>query len=160
MKISIVTISFNQTCFLEEAICSVLEQGYPNVEYIVVDPGSTDGSREIIERYSDRIDKVIFEPDEGPADGLNKGFAHASGDVFGFLNSDDVLEPGALSGAARYFEARPEVDVVSGHSWIIDEEGRKSGVSTRTGFPCEWRHTELVFWLSLLPFFARRSFAA
>lgn len=125
MKISIVTISFNQTCFLEQAICSVLEQDHPNVEYIVVDPGSTDSSREIIERYSDRIDKVIFQPDEGPADGLNKGFAHASGDVFGFLNSDDVLEPDALSGAVRYLEARPEVDVVSGHSWIIDAEGRK-----------------------------------
>lgn len=125
MRFSIVTISFNQAQFLEQAICSVLEQDYPNVEYIVVDPGSTDGSREIIERYSDRIDKIIFEPDDGPADGLNKGFAHASGEVFGFLNSDDVLEPDALSGAASYLEARPEVDVVSGHSWIIDAEGRK-----------------------------------
>lgn len=125
MKFSIVTISFNQERFLEQAICSVLEQDYPNVEYIVVDPGSTDGSREIIERYRDRIGKIIYEPDEGPADGLNKGFAHASGDVFGFLNSDDLLEPGALSGAARYFETYPEVEVVSGHSWIVDAEGRK-----------------------------------
>jgi len=124
MKISLVTISFNQARFLEQAICSVLDQDHPNVEYIAVDPGSTDGSREIIERYRDRIDKIIFEPDKGPADGLNKGFAHASGDVFGFLNSDDVLEPGTLSGVARYFETHPEVDVVSGHSWIIDAEGR------------------------------------
>ncbi len=125
MKISIVTISFNQARFLEQAICSVLEQGHPTVEYIVVDPGSTDGSREIIQRYRDRIDKLIFEPDKGPADGLNKGFAHASGDVFGFLNSDDTLEPGSLSSVARYFETHPEVDVVSGHSWIIDAEGRR-----------------------------------
>src|SRR5215217_6342515 len=125
MKISIVTISFNQAPFLEQTICSVLEQDHPHVEYIVVDPGSTDGSREIIERYRDRIDKIIFEADKGPADGLNKGFAHASGDVFGFLNSDDMLEPGALSDAARYFETHPEVDVVSGHSWVIDAEGRK-----------------------------------
>lgn len=125
MKFSIVTITFNQARFLEQAIHSILNQDYPDVEYIVVDPGSTDGSREIIERYSDRIEKIIFEPDEGPADGLNKGFAHASGDVFGFLNSDDVLEPGALSGAASYFEARPEMDVISGHSWIIDAEGRE-----------------------------------
>lgn len=124
MKISIVTISFDQARFLEQAICSVLDQDHPDIEYIVVDPGSTDGSREIIERYRDRIDKIIFEPDEGPADGLNKGFARASGDVFGFLNSDDVLEPGALSGVAHYFETHPEVDVVSGHSWIIDAEGR------------------------------------
>lgn len=125
MKISIVTISFNQVRFLEQAICSVLKQDHSNVEYIVVDPGSTDGSREIIEQYRDRIDRVIFEPDRGPADGLNKGFAHASGDVFGFLNSDDMLEPGALSDIARFFETHPEVDVVSGHSWIIDAEGRK-----------------------------------
>lgn len=125
MKFSIVTISFNQARFVEQAICSVLNQDYPEIEYIVVDPGSTDGSREIIERYSDRIDKIIFEPDEGPADGLNKGFARASGDVFGFLNSDDMLESGALSGAARYFEIHTDVDVVSGHSWIIDAEGRK-----------------------------------
>jgi glycosyltransferase involved in cell wall biosynthesis len=125
MKISIVTISFNQARFLEQAISSVLEQDHPNVEYLVVDPGSTDGSREIIERHRDRIDKIIFEPDRGPADGLNKGFAHAAGEVFGFLNSDDILEPGALSGAARYFETHPEVDVVSGHSWIIDADGRK-----------------------------------
>jgi glycosyltransferase involved in cell wall biosynthesis len=124
MKISIVTISFNQARFLEQAICSVLEQDHPNVEYIVVDPGSTDGSREIIERYRDRVAKIIFEPDKGPADGLNKGFAHARGDVFGFLNSDDVLEPRTLSVVARYFEAYPEVDVVSGHSWVIDAEGR------------------------------------
>jgi glycosyltransferase involved in cell wall biosynthesis len=125
MKISIVTISFNQVRFLEQAICSILEQDHPNVEYLVVDPGSTDGSREIIERYRDRIDEIIFEPDKGPADGLNKGFAHASGDVFGFLNSDDILEPGALTGVARYFETHPRVDVVSGNTWIIDAEGRK-----------------------------------
>src|SRR5215212_920496 len=117
MKFSIVTISFNQVRFLEQAIYSVLEQDHPSVEYIVVDPGSTDGSREIIERYRDRIDKVVFEPDKGPADGLNKGFAHASGDVFGFPNSDDILEPGTLSGVARYFETHPEVDLVSGNSW-------------------------------------------
>ena len=84
MKFSIVTISYNQAQFLEQAIRSVIEQDYPDVEYIVVDPGSTDGSREIIERYRDRIDRIIFEPDKGPADGLNKGFAQATGDVFGF----------------------------------------------------------------------------
>jgi len=119
MKITIVTISFNQVKFLEEAIRSVIEQEYDAVEYIVVDPGSTDGSRDIIERYRDGITKVIFEPDNGPADGLNKGFAAARGDVFGFLNSDDVLEAGALSSVAQYFKSHPNVDVVSGHSRII-----------------------------------------
>lgn len=123
MKVSMVTISFNQAQFFEEAIHSVVEQDYDNVEYIVLDPGSTDGSRDIIERYRDKIAKIIYEPDRGPADGLNKGFAEAHGDVFGFLNSDDVLEPGALSRVVQYFEAHPDVDVISAHSWIIDAEG-------------------------------------
>ena len=74
-RVSIVTISFNQEKFLERTIRSVLAQDYPEIEYIVVDPGSTDGSRDIIERYRDRIAHVIFEPDKGPSDGLNKGFA-------------------------------------------------------------------------------------
>lgn len=125
MKFSIVTISYNQAQFLEEAIRSVLEQDYPWIEYIVVDPGSTDGSREIIERYRDRIAKIIFEADEGPAEGLNKGFSAATGDIFGFLNSDDVLEPGSISKVAGYFDRHPDTDVVSGHSWVIDAKGER-----------------------------------
>lgn len=122
MKISIVTISFNQARFLEQAICSVLDQDYPDVEYIVVDPGSTDGSRDIIERYRDRIDKIIFEPDAGPADGLNKGFSYATGDIFGFVNSDDFLLPGALGTVAASFVANPDKHILSGHSLVVDEK--------------------------------------
>lgn len=123
MKISIVTVSYNQAQFLERAMCSIIEQDHNGLEYIVVDPGSTDGSRDIIGRYRNKIAKIVFEPDRGPADGLNKGFAGARGEVFGFLNSDDVLEPGTLSQVVQYFEAHPKVDVISGHSWIIDAEG-------------------------------------
>ncbi|ACL73179.1 glycosyl transferase, family 2 [Thioalkalivibrio sulfidiphilus HL-EbGr7] len=123
MKFSIVTISFNQAEFLEQAILSVLDQDYPDVEYIVVDPGSTDGSRDIIERYRDRIDKIIYETDLGPADGLNKGFTQATGDIYGFLNSDDVFMPGAFSAAAKVFEHFPCVDVVSGGALVVDEHG-------------------------------------
>jgi glycosyltransferase involved in cell wall biosynthesis len=121
VKISIVTISFNQAQYLERAICSVLDQDHQNVEHIVVDPGSSDGSREIIEKYSHRIAKVILDPDKGAADGLNKGFAAATGEVFGFLNSDDVLCPGALAEADRFLQRHPDVDVVSGDCEIIDE---------------------------------------
>lgn len=124
MKISIVTISYNQARFLEQAICSIINQDYPDKEYIVVDPGSTDGSREIIERYRDRIDKIIFEPDRGPADGLNKGFAHATGEIFGFINADDALLPGALSRVARAFAENPEVDVILGYVYQVDGDGR------------------------------------
>lgn len=125
MKVSIVTISYNQAKFLERAIKSVLEQDYEDIEYIVVDPGSTDGSREIIERYRSRIDKIIFEPDDGPADGLKKGFAWATGDIYGFLNSDDVLLSHTLFRVIEFFKAHPDVDVVSGHSIVIDEHERE-----------------------------------
>lgn len=123
MKISLVTISYNQVQYLEQAILSVLNQDYPDLEYIIVDPGSTDGSRDIIERYRDRLAQVVLEPDKGPADGLNKGFARAGGDIFGYLNSDDILLPGALARVAAAFRAYPGSDLVYGHGYIIDGEG-------------------------------------
>ncbi|NEP77047.1 MAG: glycosyltransferase [Okeania sp. SIO3B3] len=123
MKISIVTISFNQAKFLERAMRSVLDQGYENLEYIVVDPGSTDGSRDIIEKYRNRLGAVVYDPDKGPADGLNKGFKHATGDVFGYINSDDQLLPGSLACVAKAFAARPKADVIMGDGYMTDEEG-------------------------------------
>lgn len=129
MKFSIVTISYNQSRFLEQAIRSVTEQDYPDIEYIVVDAGSTDGSREIIERYRNRISKVIYDPDNGPSDGLNKGFAVATGDIYGFLNSDDVLLPSTIQKAAQFFRQRPNLDVVSGNVLILDAEGKTVRIS-------------------------------
>jgi len=122
LRVSIVTVSFNQADFLKDCIESVLNQEYKNLEYIVVDAGSTDGSRELIESYGSKIIK-IFEPDEGPADGLNKGFAKAGGDIFGFLNSDDYLLPDAIAEVTRHFNKFKSVDIVSGHSLIVDEHG-------------------------------------
>jgi glycosyltransferase involved in cell wall biosynthesis len=121
MKVSVVTISFNQARFLEQAIRSVLYQDYPDMEYIVVDPGSTDGSRDIIERYRDRIDKVILSPDSGPAEGLNKGFAQATGDIYGFINSDDALLPGAVTRVVKAYSKKPDADIVSGHLYMVGE---------------------------------------
>lgn len=120
LKVSIVTISFNQAAFLERTLLSVLDQDYPDIEYIVVDPGSSDGSRDIIERYRQRLSTVIYEPDKGAADGLNKGFAASTGDVLGFLNSDDLLFPDAVSAAVNALAKHSDVDVVSGHAKIID----------------------------------------
>lgn len=125
MKFSIVTISFNQAEFLERTIQSVLSQTGVELEYIIVDPGSTDGSRDIIERYRDRIAQVVYEKDKGPADGLNRGFARATGDVFAYLNSDDTLEPDALSRAARFLAAHPEYDVICGHGYATDAADTK-----------------------------------
>ncbi len=120
MKVSIVTISYNQAQFLEQCIESVLQQSYPDIEYIIEDPGSTDGSRSIIERYRSEISRVIFEPDAGPADGLNKGFKFANGDILGYLNSDDYYLPSAISKVVNYFGKHPEVDVVSGSAQVVN----------------------------------------
>lgn len=122
--ISIVTISFNQARFLEAAMESILSQDYPALDYVVVDPGSIDGSRAIIERHADRLGAVIFEPDRGPADGLNRGFAKARGSIFGYINADDILLPGALAQVAAQFSAQPQADVILGNGALIDDHGR------------------------------------
>lgn len=125
MKISIVTISYNQCKFLKRCIDSVLSQKIDltrlgvDLEYIVVDPGSTDGSRELIASYGNQIIPV-FEKDKGPADGLNKGFSLATGDICGYLNSDDVFTNNALRFVAEFFEKHSkQVDVLSGASNLI-----------------------------------------
>jgi glycosyltransferase involved in cell wall biosynthesis len=129
--ISIVTLSFNQKKYLGECIYSVRTQKSDAVEYIVVDPGSTDGSRELIERNADYIDVAVLEPDEGPADGLNKGFARARGQIFGYINADDRLAPGALEFVADFFSRHPRIDVLCGAIGMIDGSGRPS-VRSRT----------------------------
>ena len=125
MIISIVTLSFNQRDYLRQAIDSVLHQEYSELDYIIVDPGSSDGSRELIESYKSGIVQLIFEPDEGPADGLNKGFAQARGQVFGFLNADDLLMPGSLQRVADYFRQNPDCDLAFGNGFVVDSDGKE-----------------------------------
>ena len=124
MKISVVTISFNQAKFLRQCMDSVLDQDYQNIEYIIVDPGSTDGSREIIESYGDRVIK-IFEKDNGPADGLNIGFSRATGDIFYFINSDDYVLRNAFSSAVSQFAGNPDLDVLLGAGIEVNAEGAR-----------------------------------
>lgn len=124
VKISIVTISYNQAKFIDETIRSVLRQGYSNLEYIVADGGSTDGSLAIIDQYRPHLTKVINGPDQGAADALNKGFAHATGEILGFLNSDDTLLPGAVEAVADFMIRNPQVDFVSGHCLVTNADGR------------------------------------
>ena len=114
-RISIVIPSLNQGAYLEQAIRSVLDQGYPRVEVIVVDGGSSDGSRELIARYAARLAWWTSEPDAGPAEALRKGFARATGDVLGFLNADDFLLPNSLAAIGGAFAADGAADVISGH---------------------------------------------
>jgi len=122
LKISIITISFNQADYLKKCIDSVLSQNIKDLEYIVVDPGSTDGSREIIEAYGDKLIKV-FEKDAGAADGLNKGFSRATGEIFGFINSDDELLPGALEKVADAFLKNSQAGAISGCGYFVDASG-------------------------------------
>ncbi len=122
-KISIVTPSYNQGEYIEETIRSVLMQGYPNLEYIVVDGLSRDGTASVLERYSRWIDHCLVEKDDGQCDAINKGFAKASGDIFGWLNSDDLYRPGALHAIARHFTANRNSHVVYGEAAKIDQRG-------------------------------------
>ena len=126
-KVSIVTPSFNQAPFLEQALRSVLEQDYPNLEYIVIDGGSSDGSLEIIHKYADRLAYWQSQPDQGQTDAINQGFARASGEILAWLNSDDLLLPGAVSAAVRALQAHHEAAMVYGDALLINAEGKTIG---------------------------------
>lgn len=155
------TLSYNQGRFLREAIESVRIGPPHELVYVIVDPGSNDGSREIIEANRSRFSKIIFEPDQGPADGLNKGFAACDADVFGYVNSDDRLEPGALDWVADYFSVRSDVDVLQGCCRVLDEGGRarlRKIVPTRFSLRSVLRGTQIT--PQQATFFRRRAFLA
>lgn len=122
-RISVVTVSFNQADFLRDCLDSVLGQNYPNLDFIVIDGGSTDGSREILESYRDRLSHLVIEPDRGQSHALNKGFQLASGDVLTWLCSDDRLEPGALDAVARVRTGQ-DCDIIVGGCRVIDGGGQ------------------------------------
>ena len=122
--ISIITPSYNQGRFIEATIRSVIEQDYPEIEYIIVDGGSRDETLEIIQRYQSHIAWWVSEPDQGQTDALNKGFARATGDILAWINSDDTYLPGAFAEAAAFLQAHPEVGMVYGDANLVDEAGR------------------------------------
>lgn len=123
-RISIVTPSFNQGAFLEATILSILGQGYPNLEYIIIDGGSTDNSVEIISKYSDQLAHWVSEKDEGLYDGLQKGFSKATGEIMAWINSDDMHHGRSLFVIAELFNFFPEVNWIMGRNSYFDEEGR------------------------------------
>ncbi|MBS1248634.1 MAG: PGL/p-HBAD biosynthesis glycosyltransferase [Chloroflexi bacterium] len=122
--VSIITPSYNQARFLEATLQSVLHQEYPNIEYIVVDGASTDGSLEIIKNYADRLAWWVSESDEGQAHAINKGFKQATGEIVAWLNSDDLYLPGTITKAVETFHDHPEAGMVFGDAVSADAEGR------------------------------------
>lgn len=118
MKISIVTVSYNSEKTIEQTIQSVIGQRYKNKEYIIIDGGSTDGTIDIIQRYSQQLSYWCSEPDEGIYDAMNKGLRHVTGDVVAFLNSDDWYEPDILQRVAGYFKDN-EIDCLAGGVYLV-----------------------------------------
>jgi len=135
--VSIITPSFNQAQYIEATINSVLTQDYPNIEYIIVDGGSQDGTVDIIKSRGGvpppdgspkhGITSWVSEKDKGQTDAINKGFARAKGEILAWLNSDDTYEPGAISAAVKYLQEHPEVGMVYGDCNFINETGRVIG---------------------------------
>jgi glycosyltransferase involved in cell wall biosynthesis len=122
--VSIVTPSYNQVDFLEHTMRSVLSQDYPQVEYLVADGGSTDGSVELIQRYAHQLEWWVSEPDRGQAEAINKGLRRAQGEIVAWLNSDDLYWPGAVSEAVAALETHPEAGFVYANATSIDGSGR------------------------------------
>ncbi|MEI7503759.1 MAG: glycosyltransferase family 2 protein [Paludibacter sp.] len=135
VKVSIITPSYNQGNYLEETILSVLNQSYQNIEYIIIDGGSSDQSVEVIRKYEDRINFWVSEPDKGQADAINKGLKKASGDLVCWINSDDLLYPNFVSDRVRQFAENESVDFIYGD---VDQGIDLTEKSLRKGEKCEF----------------------
>lgn len=155
LKISVVTPSFNQGAFIKKTIESVIEQNYCNLEYIIYDSCSEDGTQDVLKNISQRKIKCFVEKDKGQADGINKGFMKSSGEIMAWINSDDIYLPGTFNYVVNYFNTHPEVDVVYGHRVLIDSDDNEIG---RWVLP---RHDKKVlYWADFIPqetLFWRRS---
>ncbi|MBP5258232.1 MAG: glycosyltransferase [Prevotella sp.] len=121
-KISIITISFNSEKYIEETIKSVISQNYDNLEYIIIDGGSTDSTLSIVEKYKEFISKVISEPDRGISDAFNKGILNATGNVIGIINSDDIMLPGTLNALASAYEEDVDIYRMNIQIWMSETD--------------------------------------
>lgn len=126
-RIVLVTPSFNQAKFVGQAINSVRGQHYPNLQYVIQDACSKDGTEGVLKCFDDTGFDIRIEPDQGQADALNRGFARTSADIMAYLNSDDLLLPGTLHFVAQFFSDNPSVDVIYGNRLVIDELGQEIG---------------------------------
>lgn len=126
-RISIITPSFNQAQYIEQTIESVLSQNYPNLEYMIVDGGSTDGAVDIIRRYEKHLAYWVSEKDRGQSHAINKGLERVTGEIIAYLNSDDFYLPGTLAAVADYFSRHNDVDLIHGRCRTVDVNGNKIG---------------------------------
>jgi len=134
MKISIITVCYNRSATIEKTILSVLNQDYPNIEYIIIDGGSKDGTPAIIEKYADKLDVFISEPDNGMYDAINKGLNLITGDVFGLMHSDDVFyDNNVVSKIAEAFKNSPTTDGVYGNGIYVSNDLQEKIVRNRIG---------------------------
>ncbi|MBC7489959.1 MAG: glycosyltransferase [Glaciimonas sp.] len=150
-RLTIITPSYNQGQFLEETILSVLNQDYPNLEYIVIDGGSTDSSVEIIKKYEHRLAYWVSEKDKGQADAINKGLAMANGEIIGWINSDDIYLPWSFRNAISFLNNNKDISMVSGGRMLINEKTDVIGFSFPTSYNPRNGYTiaqETVFWRS------------
>jgi glycosyltransferase involved in cell wall biosynthesis len=132
IKISIITPSYNQGQFIEETILSVLNQTYKNIEYIVVDGGSTDNTMEIVNKYRDRINIIISEKDKGQSDAINKGFRLSTGELVGWINSDDLLYPNCVAEIVKLYAEHPDGNIFYPSTLnFIDKDGKLLSKLTR-----------------------------
>ena len=122
--VTLVTPSYNMAASIAATLESVLRQDYPKIEYIVIDGASTDGTIELLEQYRSRL-RYSSGPDNCPADAVHKGLSQANGEILAWLNADDTYEPGAVRRAVEYFAEHPEMDIVYGDGWWIDERGER-----------------------------------
>ena len=128
IKISVITVCYNMSAFIEQTILSVVSQRYPNLEYIIVDGGSTDGTQAIIEKYKAHLAYYVSEPDNGMYDAIAKGFSHATGAVLAWLNADDIYLPWTFSVVNEIFSTFPDTKWIGGKHAYLDENGRLTNI--------------------------------
>jgi glycosyltransferase involved in cell wall biosynthesis len=144
--------------FIEACVRSVLAQDYPRIEYLVMDGGSTDGTRQILERYRPRLE-FVSERDHGQSDAVNRGFARTSGSIFAFLNADDTYLPGAIAAAVQALDEHADADLVYGEAWYVDEHDARIAPYPVEAFARERLNRRCVI-CQPAAFFRREAFAA
>jgi glycosyltransferase involved in cell wall biosynthesis len=151
MRVSIITVCYNRKVTIRQSIKSVLGQDYPNIEYIVIDGNSTDGTKEIIQSYAGRITKVVSEPDSGMYDAINKGLHLATGDIVGLMHSDDEFyDVSVISKIVAAFKTAPEADGLYGNGIYVSNDAEERIVRNRIGGPYDFKKIK-AGWLPLHP---------